>query len=700
LASWYAQGLSDGLGDRLLMFDNSDAPSLELLRFRPDLGDDAGFEGALRERVQRLGQFRHPAFAPIRSVKRLEPDDDLALISNFTPGKRLSEVLHHARGPEFAATLIRQLAPALVLLQQQGDGMSHGALSPDRIVVSRGGRLTIVEHVVGPAIDTLNLPPARLETMGIALPPAVAGVSPRLDVATDWYQLGLVAVSVLIGRPVTAGELPQIESLLDGLVNSPRPDGLGLSPLVRQWLDRALQISGARIDSGADARAALDELLQQDRSRDSRRLVALSSEPDSAPAATEEPGSVGASEQAPAPVLAPAVEASTFVVRAERDADARPTDVLALFDEEEPAEETPHTEPVVAAVLDEPPVTAAPAMQEPVVAVAPPPLPEPPSPPPPVVIESPAPMRLVLHDPHPGPRHGLHDPHAATRPRPHDPHVAAVVHDTHVPTPISHAASVITRLGLGASQPVAATPLKDPHEATRPRPLTLGRWTISASVVAALALIAIGETAIIGVMARALWFRPQPPISVETAASGENVLVSSRSKDAPPIRLAVAPDLRWVRVTTPSERPLAGKATDGPSGTVRISSPIELKVFEHSRLLGSIPGDGLRLAAGRHDIELVNGPLGYHLRQSVDVEAGETVSIHVAPPDGSVTIDASPWAEVTIDGRAAGRTPLGPLALTPGEHDVAFMHPAGGNDRQRVTVRPESKLRVVGKLRR
>ncbi|MBA3298282.1 MAG: hypothetical protein H0U19_15260, partial [Acidobacteria bacterium] len=171
LASWYAQGLSDGLGDRLLMFDNSDAPSLELLRFRPDFAQAPGFEAALRERVDRLVQFRHPAFARVRSVQRLEPDDDLALISNCTPGRRLSEVLRNAHGPAFAAELIRQLGPALVQLQQHDSGISHGVLSADRIVVSPEGRLTIVEHVVGPAIDTLNLRATQLASIGIAMSP-------------------------------------------------------------------------------------------------------------------------------------------------------------------------------------------------------------------------------------------------------------------------------------------------------------------------------------------------------------------------------------------------------------------------------------------------------------------------------------------------------------------------------------------------
>ena len=45
LASWYTQGLSDGLGDRLLMFDNTNAPSWELLRFRPEFAAAPGSSG-------------------------------------------------------------------------------------------------------------------------------------------------------------------------------------------------------------------------------------------------------------------------------------------------------------------------------------------------------------------------------------------------------------------------------------------------------------------------------------------------------------------------------------------------------------------------------------------------------------------------------------------------------------------------------
>jgi hypothetical protein len=69
-ASWYAQGVSDAVGDRLLMFDNTGGPSLELLRFSWKVTALPGFEEALRERVEVLSQFRHPSFAKVRAVEK------------------------------------------------------------------------------------------------------------------------------------------------------------------------------------------------------------------------------------------------------------------------------------------------------------------------------------------------------------------------------------------------------------------------------------------------------------------------------------------------------------------------------------------------------------------------------------------------------------------------------------------------------
>ena len=91
VASWYTEGFCDEIGDRLLMFDNSGTPSLELLRFRPAFAEASGFETALRERVEALRAFDRREFSQIRAVERLD-NGDLVLVSTFTTGKRIAEI--------------------------------------------------------------------------------------------------------------------------------------------------------------------------------------------------------------------------------------------------------------------------------------------------------------------------------------------------------------------------------------------------------------------------------------------------------------------------------------------------------------------------------------------------------------------------------------------------------------------------------
>ena len=636
LASWYAQGLSDGLGDRLLMFDNSSAPSLELLRFHPDLADIPGFEAALREQVGRLDGFRHPAFARVRAVQRLEPDDDLALISNCTPGKRLSEVLHRARGAAFAAAVIEQLGPALVLFQQHDTGVAHGALSPDRVIVSPDGQFTIVEHVVGSAMDVIGLEPARLRVMGIAVP-ATGDSLARLDVATDWYQLGLVAMSALLGRQVTATDLPQLERLLDGMSHGPGRDGTVLSPWIRQWLDRALQISSTRIDSTADARAALDEVLDRQHQSAARRIQSAR-EPETVTASSdrvadvppllvvEAPQSVPPVSVLPAPPLPPKSTEPDIPAPPRYEASA-PT--LTEFGSE----------------MDLGPDSFGPVAEPSPAQAQPRPVPPKKQPPPANAARRPAAVR---------------DPRAAVQPRV----------QTKAPAP-APAVQVLERRGY------------------------------STGVVAALMLLVFAEAGVIALMARALWFATPPAIEVKKDAAGGTVLVSSKPAESTPLRLAAAPDLSWITVTSPSVAGLVGaKAPTVRTGSIKVASPINLTVLENSRRIGSVPGADLKVTSGKHEIELVNAALGYRLKQSIEVEAGQTVSLHVAPAQGWATIYAVPTAEVSIDGRPVGRTPLGPLSLALGEHTVTFTHPTGATDRQRIKVSSGETIRVIGNPKR
>ena len=48
----------------------------------------------------------------------------------------------------------------------------------------------------------------------------------------------------------------------------------------------------------------------------------------------------------------------------------------------------------------------------------------------------------------------------------------------------------------------------------------------------------------------------------------------------------------------------------------------------------------------------------------------------VEPVTGTLRLHVVPWAEVSLDGRTLGTTPLRPLSLPPGSHTVRLQHPS------------------------
>src|SRR5215510_8835485 len=263
LASWYTPGRSDGFGDRLLMFDNTDAVSLELLRFKRELAVSPGFDNALREGVERLSRFRHSAFAEIRAVVYLN-EHDLTLVSVQMPGQRLSELpaaqLRKGLHPAIVTWIIREITPALAALHSSGPAAAHGALSADRIVFTAEGRLCLVEHALGAALQRLGHSPATLwHEFGLVTIGDERGLA-RIDARNDVVQLGTVALSMLLGRAITLTDFQRnLRVLLDEFSDMAASSSAFAAPL-RVWLEHALQLSPHPYRSAADAQEGLKEL--------------------------------------------------------------------------------------------------------------------------------------------------------------------------------------------------------------------------------------------------------------------------------------------------------------------------------------------------------------------------------------------------------------------------------------------------------
>ena len=150
------------------------------------------------------------------------------------------------------------------------------------------------------------------------------------------------------------------------------------------------------------------------------------------------------------------------------------------------------------------------------------------------------------------------------------------------------------------------------------------------------------------------------------------------------------------------DAPAARAATfTGPaSGWVRVETPFEVQVTEGGAVVGSSASERIMVTAGPHVFELKNAALGYRATVKAVVGAGRTEPLVVETPRTAVQVNAQPWAEVLVDGRLLGETPLANVQLPIGAHQFVFRHPDFGERAQSVIVRLDTPNRVTVDLRR
>jgi hypothetical protein len=130
---------------------------------------------------------------------------------------------------------------------------------------------------------------------------------------------------------------------------------------------------------------------------------------------------------------------------------------------------------------------------------------------------------------------------------------------------------------------------------------------------------------------------------------------------------------------------------------VRVDAPFDLNVLEDGRLLGSTASGQVLVRPGRHTLEFANKELGLKLRQVIDAAPGQVLTVALELPTGTINVYADLTAEVFVDGKNVGETPLSSLQLPLGPHDVVLNHPKYGDVRYsvRVTLAAPVRLRVT-----
>ena len=190
--------------------------------------------------------------------------------------------------------------------------------------------------------------------------------------------------------------------------------------------------------------------------------------------------------------------------------------------------------------------------------------------------------------------------------------------------------------------------------------------------------------------------RGTTPLLITDLAAGPHEVVVTGTSGSVRQRVRVDP-AATTTVMVPLPRPPPPQSS---GGWLSIAAPTELQVFEGDRLLGTTRVNPLMLPTGRHTLRLSSEAAGVDVTRQVTIDQGMTARLHITLPPGTVSINAVPWAVVSVDGREVGETPLGGVELSPGSHVVVFTHPEFGERRQEIIVRAGAASRVSVDLRR
>lgn len=125
-----------------------------------------------------------------------------------------------------------------------------------------------------------------------------------------------------------------------------------------------------------------------------------------------------------------------------------------------------------------------------------------------------------------------------------------------------------------------------------------------------------------------------------------------------------------------------------------------MEILEDGRLLGNTRTEQLMLPVGSHRLEFINSGLELSSTRTVQITAGRTATVSLALPSGKLSVNAVPWADVSLDGAALGTTPLGDVSVPIGTHELVFRHPQFGERRQTVVVKAQTPARIGIDLRK
>lgn len=727
----------DGLGKRYHHRLATSGEPVEILELRDEFCTDA-FEHALRERVAVLTAFQRTCFAQVYAIQRTTQNGSrLFVVSERVSGVRLSTVLAIAKQQRVPLEmnailcLIRQLVTAVALLHEKMPRIAHGAIALERVVITPNGRPVVADHVLGPALAQLGYSADRYwKDLRVVLPP---GTEPALDQRADAMQVGIIALELMLGRAIDRDEYPdRLRDLIERAWTGPHPPPAEL----QAWLLRMLQLgANAAFTSTVDAWADLERVLgasgdvasfdalESFMAEYTRRTVPSSVA--STPTIAAPPSIVAA--PAAAPTLPPSAAVPPSVAVAPSVAASAPSTAAPLKPTVVPAA-TPSPAAASPAAPAKTAAASAATPASPATASRPSTHLRPATPPVVVRAVEPAPPPAGARVTSDAPGHaGANSPMSGRRRR---WMVAAAVllvlasggalFGRWYVSPAAAAAPgtlVVNTNPPGVpvivdGQPRGATPLTlelaagahrlELKTEGEPRiiPFTLSAGgTVAQTIELPKAAPLTGQ----------LLVRSEPPgarvtidgtpggtapITVDQLAPGTHsvTLQTDASSVTQEVTIEAGATASLVVPMTPQGVPL--------SGWIAVDAPVEVQVYEDTRLLGTSRSDRIMMLAGRHELSVANETLGYRATRSATVSPGKISTIRLDWPNGSMALNAQPWADVWVDGEKKGETPIGNFSVPIGAHEIIFRHPELGERVVRTTVTVTTPARVSVDMRK
>jgi len=136
------------------------------------------------------------------------------------------------------------------------------------------------------------------------------------------------------------------------------------------------------------------------------------------------------------------------------------------------------------------------------------------------------------------------------------------------------------------------------------------------------------------------------------------------------------------------------------SGWLSATAAVPLRILEDGKLVGSTASERILMPAGKHTFQFDEPSLGFTASRTVEIIAGRTQSVAIELPQAPISINATPWAEVWLDGRSLGDTPIGNISTSVGAHEIVLRHPQLGERRVTALVTMKEPVRIGVDMRR